>query len=370
MSDQIAVFYDDIVLRHDTGHGFFEGPPSPILEVQERHPENAERLKNMVSALKGGPIASALTWQTAPPATVDQMELFHDRAYLDELATREATSASRATGTTVFGPGSWDVIKAAAGLAVGAATHVWSGKGKIAYAMPRPPGHHAQPAMTDGYCFVNNGGVAIEVLKTHGLKRACIIDWDVHHGNGTQEGFYGDPNVLTISMHMDHGAWGASHTQTGGANEVGAGDGVGANLNVPLPYGSGDTTYLKAFDDLIAPAVRHFAPEILFIACGQDASQFDPNGRQTVTMAGFRELGRRARALAEELTDGKLVLVQEGGYAVSYAAYCLHATLEGVLGSDKQLDDPIAYMPEHLEHLDETLVRITQVRTGAIGRAG
>lgn len=369
MTEQIAVFYDESVLAHDTGTGFFEAAPSPILEVAEPHPENALRMKNMVSALRKGPIADRLTWHSAAAATDEQLVLFHDQAYIDELANTDPATFDRSTDTTVFGPGSWPIIKQAAGLVVAAADHVWSGAGNLAYAAVRPPGHHAQPAKTDGYCFVNNTGVAIEVLRQKGLKRACVIDWDVHHGNGTQEGFYDDPNVLTVSIHMDHGAWGPSHTQTGSADEIGSGDGVGANLNVPMPYGSGDQAYAAAFERIIAPAVRGFAPELIVIACGQDANQFDPNGRQIVTMAGFRELGRRARALADELTGGKLVLVQEGGYAVSYAAYCLHATLEGVLGSEQQLDDPLAYMPEHLEHLDASLERITETRSAAIAAA-
>ncbi|MEQ8665724.1 MAG: class II histone deacetylase [Rhodospirillales bacterium] len=366
MTDRIAVFFDARVFDHDTGTGLFEGPPSPYLDVAERHPENGERIRNMESVLRRGPIAGRLDWHCAPPAGDDQLTLFHDADYIAKLAAIPADQGNRSTGTTVFGPGSWPVIKTAAGLAVAAADHVWSGTGDIAYAMARPPGHHAQPAMTDGYCFVNNIGVAIEVLRRKGMKRACVIDWDVHHGNGTQEGFYTDPDVLTVSVHMDHGAWGPTHTQTGGADEIGSGAGKGANLNVPLPYGSGDTAYTRAFDEIVAPAVRLFAPEIVFIAAGQDASQFDPNGRQTVTMAGFRELGRRARGLADELAGGKLVLVQEGGYAISYAAYCLHTTLEGVLNEDAMLDDPIGYMPEHTEHLAAAIERIMKTRADAL----
>jgi acetoin utilization deacetylase AcuC-like enzyme len=198
------------------------------------------------------------------------------------------------------------------------------------------------------------------------LKRACVIDWDVHHGNGTQEGFYADPDVLTVSMHMDHGAWGPSHTQTGGADEAGTGAGRGANLNVPLPCGRGDAAYARAFDEIVAPAVRAFAPELIVIACGQDANQFDPNGRQLVTMAGFRALGERARALADDLTGGKLVLVQEGGYAVSYAALCLNATLEGVLGTGETIADPIGFMPEATDDLDAVIARIKDARAAAL----
>jgi len=322
----------------------------------------------MASVLRKGPVRDALDWHGAEPASDQALRLFHDGGYLDGLAKLAMEDSYRvdSTESTVFGPGTWPIIKVAAGLAIAAAEHVWQGKGDIAYALSRPPGHHAQPAMADGYCFVNNIGVAINVLRQQGLKRAAVIDWDVHHGNGTQEGFYDDPDVLTVSMHMDHGSWGPTHVQTGAVDEVGTGKARGTNLNVPLPYGGGNAMYLAAFDEIVAPAVRDFAPEILFIAAGQDANQFDPNGRQAVTMEGFYELGRRARSLAADLCGGKLVLVQEGGYALSYAAYCLHATLEGVLGRARALDDPIAFMPDHTENLPSTIKRLQEARKAAL----
>ena len=152
-------------------------------------------------------------------------------------------------------------------------------------------GHHAQPDMADGYCFFNNIGIAIENLRNQGLKKAAVIDWDVHHGNGTQEGFYADADILTVSLHMNHGAWGDTHPQTGAVEEVGTGSGAGKNLNLPMPYGSGDKAYLRVFDEVVVPMVRRHQPEILFIAAGQDANQFDPNGRQLLSMSGFYELG-------------------------------------------------------------------------------
>lgn len=365
-SDRLAVYFDSQVFDHETGYGMFDAPPSPYLAVPERHAENGERVRNMAAVLRKGPIREALDWYGAEPASDEALRLFHESGYLDKMAATPPEESYRDTGTTVFGPGSWPILKVAAGLAVAAAEHVWQGKSKIAYGMARPPGHHAQPAMADGYCFLNNIGIAIEVLRQQGLKRAAVIDWDVHHGNGTQEGFYEDPDVLTISMHMDHRSWGASHPQTGGADEVGAGEGKGANLNVPLPYGSGNGAYQATFDQIVAPAVRDFKPEVLFVAAGQDANQFDPNGRQTLNMEGFYQLGLRARALAEEVCDGKLVLVQEGGYAISYAAYCLHATLEGALNRERALDDPIAFMPDHTDDLDTVIARLQETRQTAL----
>jgi acetoin utilization deacetylase AcuC-like enzyme len=171
---------------------------------------------------------------------------------------------------------------------------------------------------------------------------------------------------------MNHGAWGETHPQSGHVDEAGAGAGLGKNLNLPMPYGSGDQAYLRAFDEIVAPAVREHRPDMLFIANGQDANQFDPNGRQLLSMRGFYELGRRARALAEECCGGRLLLVQEGGYAISYAAYCLHATLEGVLGRKPELEEPLAYMDEDTAGLDDFIERWRERRAAATatGAAG
>ena len=353
MSQRLAVFFDERVFDHDTGKGFFEAEASPFLEVAETHPENGARLKNMHAVLTNGPIAEAIDWHGAAPAAIDDIARFHARAYIDELAALPAGESRAFSSTTIFGPGSFDICRLAAGLAMAAADHVYLGRGKLAYALVRPPGHHAQPAMADGYCFFNNIGIALEHLRARWLERAAVIDWDVHHGNGTQQGFYDDGDVLTISLHMNHGAWGATHPQTGFADEIGQGAGRGKNLNLPMPWGAGDETYMRVFDEIVAPAVRRHQPEILFIAAGQDANQFDPNGRLLLGMHGFYQLGRRARALADECCGGRLVLVQEGGYQISYAAYCLHATLEGVLGRSASLADPLAYMREDIGGLDD-----------------
>ncbi len=366
MSDRLAVFFDPCIFDHDTGRGLFESSPSPYLSVIETHPENAERLRNMYDVLKQGPIAGALDWHRADAASRADLERFHSAAYLDELEAIPEDESRRFSGTTVFGPGTWRICCAAAGQAIAAARHAFDGAG-VAYALVRPPGHHAQPGMADGYCFFNNIGIAIEALRGSGLDRAAVIDWDVHHGNGTQQGYYEDPSVLTVSMHMNHGAWGETHPQSGHVDEAGAGPGLGKNLNLPMPYGSGDQAYLRAFDEIVAPAVREHRPDMLFIANGQDANQFDPNGRQLLSMSGFYELGRRARALAEECCGGRLLLVQEGGYAISYAAYCLHATLEGVLGREPGLEEPLAYMDEDTAGLDDFISRWRERHAGATG---
>jgi acetoin utilization deacetylase AcuC-like enzyme len=245
---------------------------------------------------------------------------------------------------------------AAAGTAIAATDAVLEGRSEMAFALVRPPGHHAQPAQVDGYCVFNNAALAAERARRAGLERVAIVDWDVHHGNGNQACFYERGDVLTISLHMRTGLWGPSHPQTGSPHEVGLGEGQGANVNVELPAGSGDRTYELAFLDVVRPVLAQFGPDLIIGCCGQDASAFDPNGRQNVSMDGFRAIGRAIGDAARELCDGRLVLVQEGGYARTYAAFCLHATLEGVLGlPEPLLAETLAYMGDDFTRARESV---------------
>jgi acetoin utilization deacetylase AcuC-like enzyme len=244
---------------------------------------------------------------------------------------------------------------AAASAAMQAAQAAMARPALPTYALVRPPGHHAQPASADGYCFLNNAALAAETALRRGAQRVGIIDLDVHHGNGTQECFWGRPDVVTISLHMRHGSWGPHHPQTGAPDEIGDGDGAGRNVNVELPVGTGDEGYRRTWSRIVEPLLGTFEPGLLVIACGQDASQYDPNGRMCVSMEGFRDLGAAARRLADEYCDGRLVLVQEGGYGRTYSAFCMHATLEGVLGTGPLLDDPLAYLPDDRDRGDAAI---------------
>ena len=342
----LDVFWHDDALLHDTGAGVFEHPPSPLIEVSELHPENAVRVQNIRSCLRNGPIGQHLRWQQGRHATVAELEMLHPAGYIQQVQAFCQQGGGVIAWSTVVVPGSWPAALSSAGTAIAAVDAVLDGSCQTAYALVRPPGHHAQPAMTDGYCLFSNTALAAEAARRRGVERVAIIDWDVHHGNGTQQCFYDRGDVLTISLHMPHGSWGASHPQTGSCLEAGLGDGEGFNVNVELGYGSGDAAYVAAMERAVVPIVDAYAPGLILIAAGQDASQFDPNGRQNVSCAGFRRMGEIAQALADRHCQGRMALVQEGGYARSYSAYCMHATLEGVLGTGALLDDPMAYMPD------------------------
>ncbi len=351
MAGEVHVFWHDECLRHDTGAGVFEAGPSPLISVPELHPENAERLLNMRGALARGPLADALRWRTPRLAEPGELASWHEPGYVEEvreLSRRagETGAPARVIGPTFVSGTTWTAARAAAGAALAAAGAVLDGETSIAYALARPPGHHAGPASIDGYCFFNNSALAAQRARDRGVKRVAIVDWDVHHGNGTQSGFYERTDVLTISIHMDHRSWGRNHPENGIPEEVGEGDGAGANVNVALPYGVGDRAYAAAFDEVVLPALRAFGPELIVGASGQDASQFDPNGRMCVTMAGFHAIGEALAAAASELCGGRLVLCQEGGYARTYGALCALETVAGALGRETGLRDPLAYLPD------------------------
>jgi acetoin utilization deacetylase AcuC-like enzyme len=340
----LAVFWHPDVLKHDPGRGCYEYEASPLMEIDEPHPETPDRIINIRSALKRGPISDAIDWRDGRHATRQEIARFHTEDYIEEVVEAEKHGPVGIDGSgTVVDTGSVDAVLAAAGTTIEALDAVLATENLAAYALVRPPGHHAARSMADGNCIFNNLAIAVEHAIANGCRKVAVIDWDVHHGNGTQSGFYDRSDVLTISMHMPLGSWGENHPETGEVNEIGTGDGRGFNFNIPLPYGSGDRAYAAAMKQLIRPAVAAFSPDLIVIACGQDANQFDQNGRNLLSMTGFRELGRAARELAAVHCNGRMLLCQEGGYAITYTGFCMYAVAEGILGVDQPMEDPLAY---------------------------
>jgi acetoin utilization deacetylase AcuC-like enzyme len=355
----VLAYWHDDVLQHDAGSGLGEFGPSPLLAAPEPHPEGAARLLNMRSVLERGPLGSRIKWTPGRRATQQELLLFHTPEHVQRIADlRHVRETTRVTQGTFASPGTWRAIMAAAGSAVAAADAVIDGDTEVALALVRPPGHHATPNRVDGYCFVNNVALAAARSLDRGLERVAIIDWDAHHGNGAQTGFYDREEVLTVSIHQDEGSWGPHHPEPGSATEVGRGRAAGLSVNIALPFGAGNRAYIDAFEHVVRPVVRAFEPELLLCAAGQDASAVDPNGRMCVTMDGFHAIGAAIRLLADELTNGRVVLSQEGGYAVAYSGYCLYATLAGVLREALALPDPCSSTPDtatgHLEAIELT----------------
>jgi acetoin utilization deacetylase AcuC-like enzyme len=236
------------------------------------------------------------------------------------------------------GPDSWEPALLSAGGALAAVEWVAAGTGASAYVLTRPPGHHSSADEAMGFCLFNNVALAARRAQQLGLGRVAIVDWDVHHGNGTEDVFLADPSVLFVSLHQD----GLYPLDRGRAEDRGTGEGLGATLNLPLPAGSGDGAYLRAIEDAVVPALRSFGPDLILISAGQDPAASDPLGRMSVTADGFRAMTRALRLAAEELCDGRLIAVQEGGYSVDHMPFCVLATVEEIAGFEPVLDkDPL-----------------------------
>ncbi len=260
--------------------------------------------------------------------------------------------------TTCLPKGGMAAVRAAAGTALAGLEAVLAGDGP-AYALVRPPGHHAAPAVADGYCFLNAAGMAAETaLARDGIERVAIVDWDVHHGNGTQAGFYDRADVFVCSLHMDHGAWGETHPETGGVAETGSGPGAGYNLNLPLPMGSGDRVYGDLIERVVGPALAAFRPDLIIVANGHDAGQFDPNGRQCLTAEGFHRLAAQLAEAAGRLCGGRLLALQEGGYNPAHSAFLAYATAIGFLGRPLDLDDPLSFYPDDPDCAERTVAEL------------
>ena len=196
-----------------------------------------------------------------------------------------------------------------------------------------------------------------------------MLDIDVHHGNGAQRGFYSQRDVLTVSLHMDHGSRGDACLESGTVEECGHGPGVGFNINIPLPMASGDEVYRQAMARIAVPEIAAYQPDVLIVGAGLDGSQVDPNGRMLLTMKGFHDIGAGIATLAAQMESTKLLVVQEGGYAETYTAYCAHALLEGILGTGRLLEDPFGkglYPSESPEEAEELVMAIKAARRQAM----
>ena len=288
------------------------------------------RLRNLLDA---SGLLARLT-AIAPRALTDpELCALHDPAYVRRIRAASAGIGGDAGGSTPFGRWTHEIAALAAGGCVAAADAVLDGEVDNAYALVRPPGHHAGPGGGCGYCVFNN--VALAALHLHrerGVGRVAIVDWDVHHGNGTQAAFWSDPAVLTVSLHQED----LFPPGSGLVQDVGA----GANVNVPLPAGAGRAAYLAALDRVVLPSLRRFAPDFVLVACGLDAGMLDPLGRMNLTSECFGLMTERLMDAAASLCGGRLVLCHEGGYSSGYVPYCGLAIIERLAGARTAVVDP------------------------------
>jgi acetoin utilization deacetylase AcuC-like enzyme len=329
----------ELYLWHNTGNGPLGFRPG--LFVQPGMPaENAETKRRLRNLLDVSGLLEQLTLIKPHAATDDQIATFHTRAYMARIKALSDDSGGDAAPGTAFGTGGYEIAALSAGGTIAMVDAVLSGTVKRGYALVRPPGHHAEPDMGHGFCIFGNVVIAIHhARKAHGLKRIATVDWDVHHGNGTEFGFYRDRDTLTISLHQDA----LFPTDRGGLDANGEDAGRGANINIPLPAGSGDGAYLAALERVILPALRRFRPELIVIPSGFDASGVDPLGRMMVTSDGFRRMTQMMMGTADELCGGRLVLSHEGGYSEFHVPYCGLAVMEALSGIKTKVHDPFLH---------------------------
>jgi len=364
MATPLVTYYDPTECDHRPPDGAFKLPSSRLLAVDEPHPDRPERARNLRRMVgEAFPDGRVEGIDPAPRAAIERV---HDPDYVDWFRGFCADGGGRIDGTTTgTNEHGYAAARYAAGAALAAADHAAAGRAGVPYALCRPSGHHAQPDRADGFCFFNNAAIAAEAALAgrQGIDRVAVVDWDVHHGNGTQECFHDRGDVLLVDVHNDHGSWDPTyHPQEGSRDEVGVGAGEGYTVNVPVPPGTGDEGYAAAFDRLVEPIVRAYDPDLLIVSAGQDPGVSDPLGRNLVTRAGFRELAGRARGLAADLTGGPPAILQEGGYQISHLAFATLGVLEGATGETVDLDDygdgdPFEIYPEALDHAREWLDR-------------
>ena len=302
-------------LQHDTGG----------------HPESARRLLAIESAL------SDLDWLgmepvEAPAATREQLLRVHDPALIDSIEALSAKGGGMIDMDTIASAGSWEAALHAAGAAVWAVDRLLGDGGGAAFCGTRPPGHHAERATAMGFCLFNNAAVAAEHARAaHGAERVMILDWDVHHGNGTEENFYGSPDVLYASIHQS-----PLYPGTGAATDFGTGDGEGFTVNLPVPPGSGPPEFTSLVQHVVAPVAREFRPGLLILSAGYDAHRDDPLAQCELDEPAYASMTASMRDLGAEL-GAPVIVCLEGGYSVGALADSVVATIQSL-----QSEEPAA----------------------------
>src|SRR5215467_13601254 len=332
-----GLVWDELYMWHDTGMSAWVIPAG--LTVQPLgHIESAEgkrRIKNLVEV---SGLLEHLTLLKPRAATQEEILRVHTREYVDRIKRESDALGGDAGDLTPFGHGSYEIALLSAGGCITAVDAVLDGKVDNAYALVRPPGHHAERDSGKGFCIFANVSIAVHhARQVRGLKRVAVVDWDVHHGNGTEHAFYSDSSVLTISIHQDNNFPPAS----GAITDTGAGAGEGYNINIPLPAGSGVGAYLATFEQVVVPALRNFEPELILIASGLDASAMDPLASMMMTSDGYRQLTRVMLDAAAEICGGRLIACHEGGYSPAYVPYCGLAIIEELAGVRTGVEDPL-----------------------------
>lgn len=303
---RVAIGYDEAMLEHRT---------DPTTPDSSGHPENPARLSAIMEGLVALPFYGSLPRLAPREAGREELERVHAPEYLSHLEAATRSGGGLLDNDTCVSAGSWRAALIAAGLGLEAVDRILEGSIDRAFLAVRPPGHHATRDQAMGFCLINNVAVAAAHALARGCRRVAILDWDVHHGNGTEAIFYADARVFYASLHQF-----PLYPGTGRKQDRGVGEGLGTTLNIPLPPGVQDEEYLDALEGEVGPAFRAFQPDFLFVSSGFDAHALDPLAHMRVSTEGFRRMTRKVADWADSLCQGRLVSFLEGGYSLQALA--------------------------------------------------
>ncbi|MCL2222957.1 MAG: class II histone deacetylase [Oscillospiraceae bacterium] len=335
-----AFICDESYFWHNAGGGALYEPASKYVEENGsiETPQSKRRVKNLLE--KSG-LMEKLVQIKPVPATDTQLAYYHTERHIENVRRISEVGGEDCGDSAIVGKGSFEIAKLAVGGAIEAVkTVMGSDDVRTAYVLARPPGHHAAADMGNGFCIFNNIAIAAKYAQNVlGVKRILILDWDAHHGNGTEDAFYEDDGVLFISLHQEL----LEPRNRGYKEDTGKGAGKGFNFNIPLDAGSGDAVYEYAFEQIVIPLADNYRPELILVSAGQDGSIFDPLARLMLSAEGYRSMAKTVKSLADKHSEGRMVCLHEGGYCPVYVPFCSHAIIEELCGQKTDVSDPFIY---------------------------